>query len=58
MCIKIPGRVVEAKGNKAVVQFGKQKVSAGVFDVRPKKGDSVLVEAGIVTKIIPRLKRR
>jgi len=54
MCFKIPGRVVEVRRDWAVVDYGGVKKTAGLAAVKPKKGDFVLVEAGFVTKRIPK----
>ncbi len=48
MCLGIPGRVVEVRGNRALVDFGgvTREVDASLEEVSP--GDYVLVHVGIV----------
>ena len=56
MCLGIPGKVIEVKGDIAVVDFGgvRREVDALLVNVKP--GDYVIVHAGaIITKIDERL---
>lgn len=48
MCLGIPGRIVELRGNKALVDFGGvlKEVDASLEDV--SLGDYVLVHVGMV----------
>jgi hydrogenase assembly chaperone HypC/HupF len=49
----IPGRVVEVRNNKAIIDYGRLTKTAGTDIVRPKKGDWVLVFSDHVMEIIP-----
>jgi len=48
MCLGIPGKVLEVRGNIAVVDFGgvTREVDASLEDVAP--GDYVLVHVGMI----------
>ena len=48
MCVAVPGKVIEIKDGKAVIDFSGNKVTAytGLVDV--KVGDYALVHAGCV----------
>ncbi|MBR6228579.1 MAG: HypC/HybG/HupF family hydrogenase formation chaperone [Eubacterium sp.] len=48
MCVALPGKVIEVKGNTAVVDFSGNRVEArsGLVEIEP--GDRVLVHAGLI----------
>ena len=46
MCVAIPGKVIEIKGNTATVDFNGNTVNVNVGLVEPKPGQYVLVHAG------------
>ncbi len=48
MCLGIPGRVVEVRGNRALVDFGgvAREVDATLEEVKP--GDYVIVHVGVI----------
>lgn len=53
MCLGVPGRVVEVKGNTAVVDVNGVKMEADTLlapEVKP--GDYVIVHAGAIISII------
>lgn len=54
MCIAAPGRIIKVEGRKALVDyvFLKRQVLIGGENV--KVGDYVMVQMGIITKIISR----
>ena len=52
MCLAIPGQVTKIKGHKATVKYPGEERSALVGDEKVKEGDYVLVQMGIVVKIL------
>lgn len=52
MCLAVPGRISEIKGNKAIVDYGgiKRKVDISLVDV--KEGDYVIVHAGFAIQVL------
>ena len=48
MCVALPGKVIEIKGNDAVVDFSGNQVTARAGLVDVKVGDFVLVHAGCI----------
>ena len=52
MCLAYPGTVLKIKGNSAVVSYpsGDKKVLVGDDDV--KVGDIVLVQMGVIIKVL------
>ena len=52
MCLAIPGQVVKVEGRKATVKYPSEKRFALIGDDKPKKGDYVMVQMGIVVKIL------
>lgn len=48
MCVALPGKVIEVRDHKAIVDFNGNKVDArtGFVDIAP--GDYVLVHAGCI----------
>jgi hydrogenase expression/formation protein HypC len=54
MCLAIPGKIIEIKGNKAKVDFGDGNVyDANISLVDAKVGDWTLVHAGYSIRVIP-----
>ena len=53
MCLQVPGKVIEIKENKAFIDYGIEKRRAVVADIRPKKGDWVIVMGGFIVDIVP-----
>lgn len=52
MCLAIPGKVINIKGHKATIKYLDEEKSALVGDEKLKKGDYVMVQMGIVVKIL------
>jgi hydrogenase assembly chaperone HypC/HupF len=52
MCLAIPGKVKRIKGHKAIVQYPDEERLALVGDEKLKKGDFVMVQMGIVVKVL------
>ncbi|MCR5676923.1 MAG: HypC/HybG/HupF family hydrogenase formation chaperone [Agathobacter sp.] len=48
MCVAIPGKVVEIRDNKAIIEFSGNQVEAYIGLVNVKVGDYALVHAGCV----------
>jgi hydrogenase assembly chaperone HypC/HupF len=52
MCLAIPGQIVKIKGHKATVKYPGEERGVLVGDEKIKKGDYVMVQMGIVIKIL------
>lgn len=52
MCLAIPGKVIEIKGQGAVVAYGKDERSVLVGEKSVAVGNWVVVQMGVVTEII------
>jgi hydrogenase assembly chaperone HypC/HupF len=54
LCLTIPGKVVELRGEFAIVDYGKQGVreNARTTMVPVKVGDYVLVQGGFVIRVL------
>ena len=52
MCLAIPGKVVEIKGRKAIIDYGGVIREADISLVDAKKGDYVIVHAGFAIQVI------
>jgi len=52
MCIAAPGKVVSLEGRKAEVLYGAEKRRAMIADVPAKIDDWVLVQMGIIIKVL------
>ena len=52
MCLQIPGKVIEIKGNKAVIDYEIEKREAVIADVKCKKGDCVIVVGRFVVDTV------
>lgn len=48
MCLAIPGKIVEIKGDTAVVDYSAERRKAKLADKSCKVGDYVLVSTGII----------
>lgn len=53
MCLAIPGRVVEIKEGKAIVDYGKEKREANVINDEIKVGDYVVVQNKLILQSVP-----
>lgn len=54
MCVAIPGKIIEIKDDKAVVDFTGNQVTAYIGLVDAKVGDYVLVHAGCIIQTMKR----
>ncbi|MHA1754044.1 MAG: HypC/HybG/HupF family hydrogenase formation chaperone [Candidatus Odinarchaeia archaeon] len=53
MCLAIPGKIIQLKGNKAVVDFGEETTrEVDISLVKAKIGDYVMVHAGFAIEIV------
>ena len=52
MCLAIPGQIIKVDGHKATVKYPGEKRFALVGDEKIKKGDFVMVQMGIVVKVL------
>ena len=52
MCLAIPGQITEIDGHKATVKYPSEERDVLVGDDKIKKGDYVMVQMGIVVKVI------
>jgi len=52
MCLAIPGKIKEIKGRQVLVEYPEETRLALVGDEPVKVGDYVLVQMGIVIKIL------
>ncbi|KKU47664.1 MAG: hypothetical protein UX68_C0030G0003 [Parcubacteria group bacterium GW2011_GWA2_46_9] len=52
MCLAIPGKIKEIKGRQVLVEYPEETRLALVGDEPVKVGDCVLVQMGIVIKIL------
>jgi hydrogenase expression/formation protein HypC len=52
MCLAIPAKIIEKKGNKAIVDYGGVKREIDISLVNANKGDYVIVHAGFAIQII------
>jgi len=53
MCLAIPGKVIEIKGENVVVDYGKEKREARIVEGSYKVGDFVIVQGKIVIEKVP-----
>lgn len=53
MCLQIPGKVIEIKDNKAIIDYDIEKRTAVIVDVKPKIGDWVLVVGQFIVDVVP-----
>ena len=54
MCLAVPGKIIEVKGNKAIVDYGggtKKEVDISLVDAR--EGDWVIVHVGFAIRVLP-----
>lgn len=52
MCLAIPGEVIKIEGRKALVQYPGEQRQVLVGEDGVKKGDWVMVQMGIIIKIL------
>jgi len=53
MCLAIPGKLVEIKGETAIVDYGKEKRQARLLNKDIKVGDYVVVQNQLILQSIP-----
>jgi hydrogenase assembly chaperone HypC/HupF len=54
MCLAIPGKIIKINKNKAVVKYPQETSEALIAGERVRVGDYVLVQMGIIIKILSR----
>jgi hydrogenase expression/formation protein HypC len=52
MCLAMPGQITKIEGHKATVKYPGESRAVLVGDEKIKKGDYVMVQMGIVVKIL------
>ena len=52
MCLAVPGRVIQKKGNKAIIDYGGIRREADISLVDVKEGDYVIVHAGFAIQVL------
>ena len=52
MCLAIPGQIIKVEGHKATVKYPGETRDVLLGDEKVKKGDYVMVQMGIVVKIL------
>lgn len=52
MCLAIPGKIKEIKGRQALVEYPDSITTALIGEKSVKAGDYVMVQMGIIIKII------
>ena len=52
MCLAIPGKVIKVEGQRAKVDYGGEPRQVLVGGEKIKIGDFVMVQMGIVTKVL------
>ena len=52
MCLAIPGKVIERRGNKAIIDYGGVRREADISLVDVKEGDYVIVHAGFAIQVL------
>ncbi len=54
MCLAVPGKVVEVKGDRALVDFGgvRREVVVALLDEEVKPGSYVLVHTGYAIQVL------
>ena len=58
MCLAIPGKVLETKGDSAIVDFDGIQKEVNAMMVRVRKGDWVLVHVGFAIQKIDEVSAR
>jgi hydrogenase expression/formation protein HypC len=54
MCLAVPGKIVKIEKDIATIDYGKEKRTAKIIGLKAKKGEYVIVQAGIVMQKIPK----
>ena len=53
MCVAAPGKIIEINNDTAVIDYNGNKVNANIGIVDVKRGDYVLVHAGLIIQVLP-----
>lgn len=53
MCLAIPGKIIDKKGDKVIVDYDSEKREAFVIDGEFEVGDFVIVQGKIVVDKVP-----
>ena len=48
MCLAVPGKIIEIKGNDATVDYGSEKRVGKILNEEYKIGDFVIIQGGII----------
>ena len=56
MCLAIPGKIIEIKGETATVDYGGITKEAKITLVTPRIGDHIIVHAGFAIEILDKNK--
>lgn len=52
MCLAVPGKVIKIKKGRATIDYGSEKRLVLIGDEPVKMGDFVMVQMGIIVKIL------
>lgn len=52
MCLAVPGKIKKIEGKKVLLEYQKEKRFAIIGDEKVKVGDYVMVQMGIIVKIL------
>jgi hydrogenase expression/formation protein HypC len=53
MCLSVPAKIIEIKGDRAIVDFGQSQREVSIMLIKnPKVGDYVLVHAGFAIELL------
>lgn len=58
MCLAIPGRITKIEGRKITIKYPSEERLALLGDEKVKKGDYVMVQMGIVIKVLSKKETR
>ena len=56
MCLAIPGKIVEIKGDVAIIDYDFEKREGKIMNLVPEVGDYVIVQAGFILDIVDKKK--
>lgn len=52
MCLAVPGKIKKIEGKKALLDYPREKRYALIGDEKVKVGDYVMVQMGIIIKVL------
>lgn len=53
MCLQVPGKVIEIRNNKAIIDYEIEQREAIIADIVPKVNDWVIVVGNFIVDIVP-----